>query len=170
MSAEQWSVRVTKDYTVFSAAHFITYGQGECERLHGHNYRVWAEVHGALDPEHGYVFDFIALKDLLRAIVSELDHHLLLPANNPRITVERDGDEVIARFGNRRWIVPAEDCVILPVANTTAEMLARWIAGRLLTSLASDYDYHPERIVVEVEENFGQVARYEQTLDNHGKR
>jgi 6-pyruvoyltetrahydropterin/6-carboxytetrahydropterin synthase len=42
--SEHYHVRVTKDYLVFSAAHFITYNGNICERLHGHNYRVAAEV------------------------------------------------------------------------------------------------------------------------------
>ena len=45
---ERYCVRVTKDHLVFSAAHFITYAGNICERLHGHNYRVQAEVEGAL--------------------------------------------------------------------------------------------------------------------------
>ncbi len=163
MPEERWSVRVTKDYTVFSAAHFITYGAGECERLHGHNYRVRAEVHGSLE-QNAYVFDFIALKDLLHEIVSELDHRLLLPAESQQIEVSTEGEEVIARFGDRRWIVPKQDCVILPVPNTTAEMLARWIADRLLEMLRSRHGYQPEVLAVEVEENFGQQARYEWRL------
>lgn len=162
--AERWSVRVTKDYTIFAAAHFITYGGGQCERLHGHNYRVWAEVWGPLD-ENQYVFDFIALKDLLRAITDRLDHRLLLPRDNPLIQVEQRGEEVEARYREKRWIVPADDCIILPLANTTAELLARWIAGELRKSLERDHDFSPERLIVEVEENVGQLARYEWTPD-----
>ena len=51
-----------------------------CERLHGHNYRVWAEVEGPLD-ENQYVIDFIALRDALKTITDELDHHMLLPTS-----------------------------------------------------------------------------------------
>jgi len=47
--AETYRVCVTKDYLVFSAGHFITFEGNICERLHGHNYRVQAEVFGQLD-------------------------------------------------------------------------------------------------------------------------
>jgi 6-pyruvoyltetrahydropterin/6-carboxytetrahydropterin synthase len=40
MPAERYTVRVSKDYLVFCAGHFITYDGDHCERLHGHNYRV----------------------------------------------------------------------------------------------------------------------------------
>ncbi len=87
--SEQFRVRLTKDYLVFSAGHFITYAGDICERLHGHNYRVTAEVSGPLD-QNQYVIDFIALRDTLKAIVDELDHHMLLPLEHPQIRVTAD--------------------------------------------------------------------------------
>ena len=87
MTADRYAVRVTKDYLVFSAGHFITYNGTECERLHGHNYRVAVEVGGPLD-ENNYVFDFIALTNRTREIVAELDHHMLLPTRNPGTTAD----------------------------------------------------------------------------------
>ncbi len=41
--SESLQVRIAKAEHVFSAAHFITFA-GHCERLHGHNYHVAAEV------------------------------------------------------------------------------------------------------------------------------
>ena len=74
----RYKVRVSKDYLVFCSGHFITYAGDQCERIHGHNYRVAVEVEDDLDENH-YVFDFIALKDLTRAITDELDHRMLVP-------------------------------------------------------------------------------------------
>ena len=59
---------IAKAEHVFSAAHFITFG-GTCERLHGHNYHVAAEVHGPLDENH-LVIDFLLVRDKLREIVA----------------------------------------------------------------------------------------------------
>ncbi len=133
--SDSYHVRLTKDYLVFSAAHFITYNGKICERLHGHNYRVTAEVFGPLDENH-YVVDFIALRDILRQIVADLDHRVLLPSDHGQIRVTADEREVTATFEDRRWVFPLGDCVLLPVPNTTAEMLARYIARRLLAALA----------------------------------
>ena len=132
---ETFRVRVTNDFLVFSAAHFITYEGHVCERLHGHNYRVQAEISGPLD-ENSYVFDFVALRETLRRITLALDHHVLLPTLHPDILVTEDAREIMARFEGRRWVFPREDCVLLPVANTTAELLARYIGRRLLAELA----------------------------------
>ncbi|MBX9789314.1 MAG: 6-pyruvoyl tetrahydropterin synthase family protein [Pirellulales bacterium] len=156
MSESYW-VRLTKDYLVFSAGHFITFAGGTCERLHGHNYRVTAEVAGPLDENH-YVVDFIALRDLLREIVLELDHHMLLPTEHPQIHVRADEREVEARFEDRRWVFPRGDCVLLPVANTTAELLARHIGRRLLDDLQTRYSLRPQRVRIAVDECEGQVG------------
>jgi 6-pyruvoyltetrahydropterin/6-carboxytetrahydropterin synthase len=157
---ESYRVRVAKDELVFSAGHFITLAGGQCERLHGHNYRVAAEVHGPLDENH-YVVDFIVLRDVLRAILAELDHHVLLPAQHPQIRVVADGDEVTATFGDRRWVFPRDNCVLLPVPNTTAELLARHIGRRLEEELASRTPARLSGIRIEVDECFGQSAVWE---------
>jgi 6-pyruvoyltetrahydropterin/6-carboxytetrahydropterin synthase len=153
----RYHVRISKDYLVFSAGHFITYNGDVCERLHGHNYRVAAEVHGPLD-ENQYVIDFIALRDTLRAIVDELDHHMLLPTAHPLIRVTADDQEVEARFRERRWVFPRQDCILLPVANTTSELLARYIAERLAGDLQARVGERPAHVRVEVDECFGNIA------------
>ncbi len=167
--SERFRVRVEKDTLVFSAAHFITFAGNICERLHGHNYRVAAEVSGPLDENH-YVIDFIALRDSLAAIVAALDHRVLLPTTHPTIHVEATtnpahGDEVTATFENRRWVFPRGDCILLPVANTTAELLARYIAGELLAELDRRNIPRPASIAIEVDECYGQLGKYELTTD-----
>ena len=157
MPDEQYRVRVTKDHLVFSAAHFITFNGDVCERLHGHNWRTAVEVTGPLDENH-YVFDFIALRDALQAIVNELDHRVLLPTEHPLIRVTAGEHEVEARFEERRWLFPREDCVLLPVANTTAERIAHWIGVRLLERIRGHQNSRIDSLRVEVEENFGQWA------------
>ena len=127
---ESYHIRLAKERFVFSAAHFITYGGDVCEPLHGHNYRVSAEIHGPLDENH-YVLDFIAVRDAMQAIIDELDHRTLLPTEHPTIKVIANDAEVTVTHGSKRWVFPPQDCVLLPVANTTAELLARHIAVTL---------------------------------------
>ncbi len=155
--SETYHVRVTKDYLVFSAVHFITLAGDICERLHGHNYRVAAEVYGPLD-ENRYVIDFIALRDALKDLCAELDHYVLLPTEHPRIKVVADERSVEATFEDRRWVFPRGDCVLLPVANTTAELLARYIGRKLLDRLQARCGVRPELARVEVDECNGQIG------------
>ena len=157
MSDETWKVRVTKDHLVFSAAHFITFNGNVCERLHGHNWRTAVELTGPLD-RNSYVFDFIALRDTLQGIVNELDHHVLLPTLHPTILVQESEHEIEVTFEDRRWVFPREDCVLLPVENTTAELIARWIGERLRPTIENHAEATVSMIQIEVEENFGQWA------------
>ena len=155
---DHYRVRVTKDHLVFSAAHFITFNGNICERLHGHNWRTAVEVSGPLD-ENSYVFDFIALRDAMQKLVNELDHHVLLPTEHPAIHVLANETEVTATFEKRRWVFPREDCVLMPLANTTAELIARWLASQLIEVIRAHKGGSAlETVTVEVEENFGQSA------------
>src|SRR5262249_5272993 len=119
----QYRVRIQKDYTVFCSGHFITYDGHECEPLHGHNYQAAASLEGALD-ENAYVFAFTKLKRALRSIVDRLDHRMLLPTKSALIRVTQSDTEVEARYRDRRYVFPLGDVVLLPISNTTAEMLA----------------------------------------------
>lgn len=160
--SESYHVCIAKERLVFSAAHFITYAGDVCEPLHGHNYHVYAEIHGPLD-ENRYVVDFIALRDALQRIVDALDHRMLLPTGHPTIHVEEtpggEGGEVTVSHGGRRWIFPRQDCVLLPVANTTAELLARYIADELRAVLGDALNA-AERLEVGVDECDGQWGVY----------
>lgn len=155
MPNETYSVRLNKEVLVFSAAHFITFGDNICERIHGHNYGLEIEVVGPLEQNH-YVIDFIALRDTAKQIVDQLDHHVLLPTQHPTIHVARDSNEVIAKFEERRWVFPLEDCVLLDIPNTTAELLAKHIGEDLIDRLQLGNTIPCNSITVSVDENRGQ--------------
>lgn len=144
-----------KEQLVFSAAHFITFAGDTCECLHGHNYGVKAEVKGPLD-ENQYVVDFIAFRDNLEKVVRQLDHHMLLPTEHPLIKVSGQGDEVVTTFRKKRWVFPAEDCILLPIGNTTAEQIAWWIANQLREAMKPAVGEAIETLEVSVDENNGQ--------------
>lgn len=157
MAEAEYKVRVTKDHLVFSAGHFITFNGNVCERLHGHNWRTAVEVVGPLD-ENYYVYDFIALRDRLQDIVNELDHRVLLPTKHKTISVDASEKEVEARFEEKRWVFPLEDCKLMDIENTTAELIAKWIGERLISDLGLEKGGPITELQIEVEENFGQWA------------
>jgi len=148
-------VLLQKEQLVFSSAHFITFAGDICECLHGHNYGLRAEVEGNLD-ENRYVIDFIAFRDALSELVKQLDHHMLLPTMHPMIQVDEQIDEVTVRFRKKRWVFPREDCMLLPIANTTAEEIAWWIATQLKKKLYSQIGPRLSMLEVSVDENHGQ--------------
>jgi 6-pyruvoyltetrahydropterin/6-carboxytetrahydropterin synthase len=163
---KEFKVAVTKDYLVFAAAHFITFPGHRCERLHGHNYRTRVIVEGGLNPEAHYVLDFSELKQIMKRLTDEIDHKVLLPLENPKIKVREDGDSVtVAVAGKPRYVFPRIDCALLPVPNTTVEMLAQYLAGQVCKALASSGEVALRAVEVEVEENFGQSATYRESLE-----
>jgi len=162
-----FKVAVTKEDLVFAAAHFITLPGHRCEALHGHNYRASVTVEGALEPEGWYVIDFSALKRVMRQLTQELDHHVLLPTENPKLIVTRGADRVTVAFdGAERYMFPADDCILLPIPNTTVEMLAQYLTRRLRDELTRGREAGGvQAIALEVEENFGQSATYREVFD-----
>ena len=159
-------VAVTKEDLVFAAAHFITLSGHRCETLHGHNYRVGVTLEGALDGESWFVVDFAAVKKVMRALTAALDHRVLLPLENPKLAVTTERGSVrVAYDGEPRYVFPVKDCMLLPIPNTTVEMLAQYLTGRLRSELAGLGAAGLRAIELEVEENFGQSAIYRETLD-----
>ena len=161
----EFRVSVSKDYLVFASAHFITFAGHRCEGLHGHNYRARVTVEGRLNEESWFVFDFVELKRIMRRLCDEIDHLVLLPLQSDRIGVVEDGDTVsVSVDGKPRYVFPRRDCALLPIPNTTVEMLARLLTERLQAVLDKEGAKGLSAIEMEVEENFGQSATCRVTL------
>ncbi len=151
-----FKIRVSKDYLVFCAAHLITY-DGRCEPLHGHNYRASVTIEGDTQTDH-FVFNFVTLKRTMRALVDQLDHRTLLPDSNPHFTITRENGEVTLCAGDRRYVLPESDVLILPMPNTTAEMLAKYLVKRLHEKIGDVPNL--AACEVQVDEVEGQSAAY----------
>ncbi len=163
----EFRVSVTKDYLVFASAHFVTFAGHRCEGLHGHNYRARVTIEGALDEESWLVFDFVVLKRIMRRLCEEIDHKVLLPLHNPKLQVAEVGDSVtVAYEGKPRYVFPRVDCALLPVPNTTVEMLAEMLTSRLRSELDAKGARGLTAIEMEIEENFGQSAVYRVRLES----
>ena len=162
----EFRVSVTKDYLVFASAHFITFAGHRCEGLHGHNYRGRVTIEGGLNEEAGFVFDFVELKRIMKRLCDEIDHLVLLPLQSPRVTVVEDGERVnVSVDGKLRYVFPRRDCALLPIPNTTVEMLAELLAARLRGELEAQGARGLTAIEMEIEENFGQSAVYRVALN-----
>jgi 6-pyruvoyltetrahydropterin/6-carboxytetrahydropterin synthase len=158
-------VQVSKDYLVFASAHFITFKGHQCEALHGHNYRVGVAVEGSVDDECLFVLDFSVLKQITRQLVDTIDHKVLLPTLNPKLSYREDGDRVaVDYFGQPTYVFPKRDCALLPIPNSTAEMLAQYLGTQVRQELSSRGYRHLTRLELEVEENYGQSATYRESL------
>jgi 6-pyruvoyltetrahydropterin/6-carboxytetrahydropterin synthase len=113
----------------FSSAHFVI-GADYCEALHGHNYHVEATLTGPLDAQ-GMVMDFRDLKGHVVHVCSQLDHRILLPGKSDEVVIQKTEKAVKVQVNTKQYEFPAEDCAILPIKATTAELLAEFIASKL---------------------------------------
>lgn len=163
--ASAFKVSVCKEYLGFSSAHFITLAGHQCESLHGHNYRIGITVEGGIDPECAFVVDFGVLKRILKPYVQAVDHKVLLPTRNAKLDLRQDGERtVITYLGAERFVFPTSNVALLPISNTTAEMLAEYLALQVRGDLQREGLRHLDAIEVEVEESFGQSGFYRLAL------
>ncbi|MBL9077677.1 MAG: 6-carboxytetrahydropterin synthase [Planctomycetes bacterium] len=155
---ESWSISIEKDYLKFSAAHFLIFPDGSAERLHGHNYKVYVDLQTDLDP-HGLVVNFKEIKPMVRALCDELDERLLIPGRHPVLTVAPAacGHNLEIRYRERRYSIPRDEVLVLPIGNSSAENLATWFGRTLLERMRQSW---PQlgivRLSVGVEETPGQ--------------
>jgi len=154
---ESWSISVHKDYLKFSAAHFLIFPDGQAERLHGHNYKVYVDVHGPLD-RHGLVMNFKEIKPLVREIVDELDEHVLIPGEHHELVATREASgSTTVVYRQRRYSFPSDEVLVLPISNSSAENLATWVGHELLRRLTDRFPgIQPDALEVGVEETPGQ--------------
>ncbi|MEN8168891.1 MAG: 6-carboxytetrahydropterin synthase QueD [Pseudomonadota bacterium] len=73
MSA-RYTLKVVSD---FAAAHSLRNYPGDCNRLHGHNWKVEVEVQAGTLDELGMAIDFKTVKQATRKVTDELDHSFL---------------------------------------------------------------------------------------------
>ena len=155
-------VTVAKESLGFSAAHFLTLPGHMCERLHGHNYRVAVTVEGSVDTRSGFVVDFADLKRVVREVIEPLDHRLLVPTANISLRIREDGDRLVVDYTRPEWLtLPREQACLVPVQQTTAELLADWMAEQVWSALTETGGRRLTRLVLELEESTGQSAKAE---------
>jgi 6-pyruvoyltetrahydropterin/6-carboxytetrahydropterin synthase len=140
----------------FSACHFIVEHE-KCGRLHGHTYALNVEIEGERSQEYGFVVDFIELKGLIRALMDEVDHRVLIPEQNEKIRIEKREEEVEISVLDKRYVLPLSDVAFLPVETLSAEDLAGYFLQRIKEELSRYRNI--TSIEVGVDEGAGQGVR-----------
>ncbi|MBI3399417.1 MAG: 6-carboxytetrahydropterin synthase QueD [Deltaproteobacteria bacterium] len=80
----------------FAAAHNLRGYEGECENLHGHNWKVEVTVESKRLNKIGLAMDFKVLKKILDGILGKLDHKYLNEI--PSFDKENPSSENLARY------------------------------------------------------------------------
>ncbi|MBI2989020.1 MAG: 6-carboxytetrahydropterin synthase [Deltaproteobacteria bacterium] len=126
----RFSIEVAKDYFNFASAHFLIFANGKREALHGHNYQVSVAVEGELD-RAGVLLDFISFKPLVKQVCDDLDHRTLIQKDSPFLKIHQDHKGVKVLYKDQRIILPRRDIILLPIVNTSTELLAEYIADKI---------------------------------------
>jgi len=151
-----FSIEVAKDYFNFASAHFLIFANGKREPLHGHNYQVSVKLEGELD-RAGVVLDFISFKPLVKQICDNLDHRTLIQTESPIIKVQKRAKEIEVRYRQQKIILPKTDVILLPLANTSTELLAEYVSQKIRRQVKAKFHSATIRsIEVGVEEARGQ--------------
>lgn len=72
--AAKYTLKIVTD---FASAHTLRDYPGACSRMHGHNWKVEAEVESSQLDNVGMVIDFKTIKREVRDIAATLDHYYL---------------------------------------------------------------------------------------------
>ena len=82
--------------TFFAAAHNLLNYCGQCENLHGHNWKIEVIVRGDGLDKSGMLLDFKILKNHTEAVIQSLDHCYL--NEHPAFVGQSPSSELIARY------------------------------------------------------------------------
>ena len=151
----RFSIEVAKDYFNFASAHFLIFANGRREPLHGHNYQVSVAMEGELD-RTGVVLDFITFKPLVKQVCDALDHRTLIQSSSSAIQVRKNPQEVEILYKKQKLVLPRGDVILLPIANTSTELLAEYIAGQIKRKVRQNFHATIRYMEVVVEEARGQ--------------
>jgi 6-pyruvoyltetrahydropterin/6-carboxytetrahydropterin synthase len=151
---------VGQDQHKFSVAHMTVFPDGSKEKLHGHNFNVTVALE-LRSVSFETLLDIGIVKKAVEAQCREWNEHLLVGERNPKLEILRRDDEVEFRLCGKRYLLPAEDVIFLPVDNIVVENLsvefARRVVERLGPALRRDVVAGVE---VDVREARGQGGSY----------
>ncbi len=156
------TINVNKEDFKFSIAHFTIFDQSHRERLHGHNYRVQAQLVASVN-QNGLCFNYQEIKTLIRKICDSLDEYLILPANSPFITITEDHNNYLVKFNNEQMQFLKTDTLLLPITNTTVETFSHYLLERIIEHLPEINCETIEQLAVTVSSGDGQsgTAKWE---------
>lgn len=127
------SVAIDKIAAHFSASHALISDDIE-EGLHGHNYQVGIEIEGKPDSDD-IIIDFLYLDKMLNNLLSEWDHYVLLPLNNPNMEINVRENNLDIEYGIRFYSIPNDEVKVLDCTNVTTEALTRLLGEKVQNQL-----------------------------------
>jgi 6-pyruvoyltetrahydropterin/6-carboxytetrahydropterin synthase len=152
---------IGKDNHKFFVSHMTVLPDGQKERLHGHNYMVSLRI-DLRDISFQNFLHFDVFKKSMEAQCKEWDEHVLVAEQNPFLKiVKRDATEVEFTLCGKRYVLPADEVIFLPLENIVVETLSREFCRRIIERMGASLD---KKLVasldVSVTETIGQGGGY----------
>jgi 6-pyruvoyltetrahydropterin/6-carboxytetrahydropterin synthase len=161
MKSQEHRIHIRKEALKFSVAHMTVFPDGSKESLHGHNYSTEVSIQ-LKDIAFQGMISFSEYKQAMKAICELWDEKVLLPSRCPFIEIKAHSlTEIEFILCGKRYVLPADEVVLLDLENITTETLAFEFAQRLCKLL--DPFIKKEQILaidVRVDESPGQGATY----------
>jgi len=170
-------MKIKVENITFAASHFII-GHETCSRMHGHNYRIDVEIEHYINKKTGFVIDFKILKEVIKDIVDECDHKVMLSLpiktndtfgwnqkimqakdiknafvsnytiNGINYHLNKSGNYIEFGLGKYKYKMPAKDIAFLRIPQTTAEHMAQLFANIIKHNLLDKLVSEVKHVVV----------------------
>lgn len=127
----QTTIELYKEDLKFSAGHYTIFSPTHREKLHGHNFNVYAAFTASVN-ENGMAFDYDIYKTKLRQLCKGLSETFLIAASSPYQTITTEGDLIIVHFHDEKIPFLRKDVTLLPLSNVTVEELSCWFIQQLI--------------------------------------
>lgn len=152
-------ITIARDQYKFSCAHMTVFPDGSKERLHGHNYTVAIALELS-DVSFAKIIPFAAIRAALAELCSAWKERVLVAEDNPHFKLVRhEAAEIEFLLCGKRYVLPNEDVLLLPIDNIAVEPLAGYCAELLRQRLSGILSLpHVRTLEVTVAESPGQGA------------
>lgn len=154
-----YRISIKRERFKFSCAHMTVFPDGTKERLHGHNYVLSLSLE-LQDISFKKMVDFAILKNAMKALCLEWKERTFIAQCNPFYEeIVNSADELEFKLCGKRYVIPKEDCLLLPIDNAAVEPLVEYALEWLTSRLAPVLNDAPVlSMTVTIDENPGQGA------------
>jgi 6-pyruvoyltetrahydropterin/6-carboxytetrahydropterin synthase len=159
-SPKVYRLHIRKESLKFAAAHMTVFPDGTKEGLHGHNYQTEVEF-DLVGTQLEQMVSFSTFKESIRKICQTWDEKVLIPRACPFLHMRSEtSEETEFVLCGRRYVLPVEEVVFLPIDNVTTETLSEEFCKQLVQSLPTKLKKLIYRIQVRIDESPGQGCAF----------
>jgi len=155
-----YEIRIRKDALKFASSHMTVFSDGTKESLHGHHYQPTVTIQFR-EASFKKMIPFAAVKIGMKKISNLWDEKVLIAIENPYFKKIKHSQESFEfSLCGKKYVLPADEVVLLKVDNVTCEGLAEAYYHFLEMELDLFENQNITSVQVFIEESPGQGASY----------